>query len=52
MAYVYDGVIMATEAIKAFGPDSEAIRSGFKNLEYNGISGKIAFGKLGNRTFD
>jgi branched-chain amino acid transport system substrate-binding protein len=52
MAYIYDGVIMATEAIKAFGSDSEAIRSGFKNLEYNGISGKIAFGKLGNRTFD
>lgn len=49
MAYVYDGIIMATEAIKKFGPDSEAIRSGFKNLEYNGITGKIEFGKLGNR---
>jgi branched-chain amino acid transport system substrate-binding protein len=52
MAYVYDGIIMATEAIAKFGPDSEAIRQGFKNLEYKGITGKIAFGKLGNRTFD
>jgi ABC-type branched-subunit amino acid transport system substrate-binding protein len=51
LAYVYDGIIMATEAIAKFGPDSEAIRAGFKNLEYNGITGKIEFGKLGNREY-
>lgn len=52
LSYVYDGIIMATEAIKKFGPDSEVIRAGFKDLKHQGITGKIEFGKLGNRIFD
>jgi branched-chain amino acid transport system substrate-binding protein len=49
MAYVYDGIVLACEAVKKFGPDTEAIRKGFKNLKYEGITGRIEFGKLGNR---
>lgn len=51
LAYVYDGILMACEAVKEFGPDSEAIRKGFKALKYHGVTGRIEFGKLGNREF-
>ena len=51
LAYVYDGIMMATEAIEKFGPDSEAIRKDFKNLKYEGITGRIEFDKLGNRIY-
>lgn len=51
LAYVYDGVMLAIEAIKKFGPDSDAIRFGFNDIKYEGITGKVDFGKLGNRDF-
>jgi branched-chain amino acid transport system substrate-binding protein len=49
VAFVYDGLLLAVEAIRRFGPDSEAIRKGFKDLKYQGITGNVEFGKLGNR---
>ena len=52
MAYVYDGILLAVEAVKKYGPDSEDIRLGFKNLKFESITGKIAFGDLGNRIFE
>ncbi len=50
-AYIYDGVSLACEAIKKFGPDSEQLRKGFSAMQYNGITGNIRFGKLGDRDF-
>jgi branched-chain amino acid transport system substrate-binding protein len=52
LAYVYDGIILATESIKKFGPDPEAIRTGFRNIKNQGLTGSIEFGKLGNRELD
>lgn len=49
MAYVYDGIVLACEAVKKFGPDTEAIKKGFKSLKTESITGKIEFGNLGNR---
>lgn len=49
LAYVYDGIMLSIEAIRKFSCDSEAIRKGFKNLEYRGITGKVDFNQLGNR---
>ena len=49
--FVCDGIFLAVEAIKKYGTDSEAIRTGFKDLKYQGITGIIEFGKLGNREF-
>jgi branched-chain amino acid transport system substrate-binding protein len=49
LAYVYDGILLACEAVKKFGPDSEAIKKGFKDLKYQGITGNVEFGNLGNR---
>lgn len=49
MAFVYDGILLACEAVKKLGPDSEAIKNGFKDLKYAGITGNVEFGKLGNR---
>ena len=52
LAFVYDGIILSLEAIKKYGPDSEAIRKGFKDLKYEGITGKVEFDGLGNRNKD
>jgi ABC-type branched-subunit amino acid transport system substrate-binding protein len=49
MAYVYDGMMLACEAVQKLGPETEAIKKGFKDLKYTGITGKVEFGKLGNR---
>lgn len=49
LAFVYDGISLAVESIKKYGPDSEAIRKGFKDLQYKGLTGKIEFDKFGNR---
>jgi ABC-type branched-subunit amino acid transport system substrate-binding protein len=49
LAYVYDGILLATKSIIKFGPDSEVLKNGFKSMEYSGITGEIKFGKLGNR---
>jgi len=50
--YVFDGVRLAVESILKFGPDSEEIRNGFKDIKYNGVTGNIVFDKLGNRILD
>ncbi|MCK5278429.1 MAG: ABC transporter substrate-binding protein, partial [Cyclobacteriaceae bacterium] len=52
LAFVYDGIMLSIEAIKKFGPNSEAIRNGFKALEYEGITGEIEFDKLGDRVIE
>ena len=49
LVFVYDGMMMATAAIKKFGPDPESIRSGFRSLNYKGLTGPVHFDKLGNR---
>ena len=49
VAFVYDGISLAIEAIRKFGPDSEGIRKGFKDLDYRGITGDVEFDNLGNR---
>ena len=49
LAYVYDGISLVTKSIITFGPDPEALKNGFKTMEYSGITGEIKFGKLGNR---
>jgi ABC-type branched-subunit amino acid transport system substrate-binding protein len=51
LAYVFDGITMAIEAVKSFGPDPEAVRMGFKELKFEGVTGKIEFGRLGDRIF-
>jgi branched-chain amino acid transport system substrate-binding protein len=51
LAYVYDGIFLAIESLKKYSPDSESIRLGFKDTKYEGITGKIEFGNLGNRIF-
>jgi len=51
LAFVYDGILLAAEAIKKHGPDPEAIRAGFMDLSSQGITGQIKFGSLGNREF-
>lgn len=48
-AYVYDGLTVAIEAIRKFGPNPEDIRKGFGSLQFEGITGIIEFDKLGNR---
>ncbi|MCG8306488.1 MAG: ABC transporter substrate-binding protein [Cytophagales bacterium] len=50
--YVYDGIMLAAEAIGRFGNDSEAIRKGFGNLKYNGKTGYVEFDNFGNRKMD
>jgi ABC-type branched-subunit amino acid transport system substrate-binding protein len=52
LAYVYDGILLAIEAINECGPDSEAIRTKFKDLKLESVTGKIAFGDLGNRIIE
>lgn len=49
--YVHDGISLAIESIQKFGPDAEAIRIGFKDLTYEGVTGLVEFDKLGNRIF-
>jgi branched-chain amino acid transport system substrate-binding protein len=49
MVYVYDGILVACEAVRKFGANTDAIKKGFKDLKYEGITGRIEFGKLGNR---
>ena len=49
--YVHDGISLAIESIKKFGPDSEVIRIGFKDLKYEGATGLVEFDNLGNRIF-
>jgi branched-chain amino acid transport system substrate-binding protein len=49
LAFVYDGIIMATLAISRFGTDADAIRNGFREIEFNGITGEVRFNKLGSR---
>jgi len=51
IAYVYDGILMACEAIYQFSNNPEGLRKGFKDLKYQGITGSIEFDKLGNREF-
>ena len=48
-AFVYDGIMLAIDAIRKNGPDPEALRQGFKSMKYPGITGEIKFGELGNR---
>ena len=50
--YVYDGILIATEAVKRFGNDAEAIREGFKSMKLKGKTGLIEFDNLGNRKND
>jgi hypothetical protein len=50
--YVYDGISIAIESIIRFGPDAEAIRNGFRELNYIGVTGKIRFDNLGNRLIE
>lgn len=50
--YVYDGILLAVESIIQYGPDAEEIRIGFKDLKYDGVTGKIEFDKLGNRILE
>lgn len=52
MDYVQDGILIAIEAIKKFGPDAEAIRVGFKDLKFEGSTGKVEFDKFGNRLIE
>ena len=49
--YIHDGISLAIESIQKFGPDAEAIRIGFKDLTYEGVTGLVEFDKLGNRIF-
>ena len=49
LAWVYDGVRLAMEAVKKYGTDPNAIRKNFSQLQFNGITGKVTFDKLGNR---
>ncbi len=49
MAYVYDAIMLAIEAVRKFGPDSQAIKTGFKSVKFQGITGSVVFGSLGNR---
>jgi branched-chain amino acid transport system substrate-binding protein len=49
LAFVYDGIMLSVEAIRKFGSNPEAIRTGFKSMDYEGITGGIEFDKLGNR---
>ena len=42
----------SVEAIRKFALDSEAIRNGFKYMEYEGITDEIHYDKLGNRKID
>ena len=50
--FVYDGISMAIESIRKYGPDSEGIRTGFRDLNYAGLTGKIEFDNLGNRLIE
>ena len=50
--YVFDGVSIAIESIKRFGPEPEKIRKGFRDLEYSGKTGSIRFDHLGNRLIE
>lgn len=50
--YVYDGISLAIESIKKFGPNSEAIRLGFNGLTYQGLTRNVEFDGLGNRILD
>ncbi|MDZ7606651.1 MAG: ABC transporter substrate-binding protein [Cyclobacteriaceae bacterium] len=52
MAYVYDAIMLAIEAVRKFGPDSQVIKEGFKSLKYQGITGPVVFGSLGNREME
>ena len=52
MAYLYDAILLAVESIRKFGPDSQAIKTGFKSLKYQGITGQVVFSSLGNREAD
>jgi len=49
MAFVYDGILLAVESIKKYGPDTEAVRKEFKDLKYEGITGDVEFDEFGNR---
>lgn len=49
LSYVYDGIMLSIQAIMKFGPNQEDIRVGFKKAEFVGVTGKVEFGKLGNR---
>ncbi len=52
MAYVYDATMLAIEAVRRLGPDSQAIKAGFNSLKYHGITGPVLFDKLGNREME
>ena len=49
LAYVYDGISLACEAVRTFGDNPETIKKGFKDIKFDGITGKIEFDKFGNR---
>jgi len=52
MAFLYDGIMMAAESVRKYGPDSQAIKAGFKSLKFQGITGPVVFGSLGNREIE
>ena len=34
MAYLYDAMLLAIESVRKFGPDSQAIKTGFKSIKF------------------
>ena len=52
MDYVRDGILLAIESVRKFGPDAEAIRNGFKDLKFEGATGLIEFDTFGNRLIE
>jgi branched-chain amino acid transport system substrate-binding protein len=48
-AYAYDGMTVILEAIRAAGPDREAIRDALAGTRHDGVTGPVAFDEHGNR---
>jgi ABC-type branched-subunit amino acid transport system substrate-binding protein len=49
-AYTYDAVKMVIQSIRQGGTDRESITKTLSAMEYEGLTGPIAFDPLGNRT--
>jgi ABC-type branched-subunit amino acid transport system substrate-binding protein len=52
LAFVYDGILFAVNAVRTYGGDPEVLRKNFKSVKFSGITGEVKFGNLGNRIVD
>jgi branched-chain amino acid transport system substrate-binding protein len=48
-AFTYDGVSMITRAVRIAGTDRERIKDALRAMEFQGMTGTIAFDDMGNR---